>query len=96
MCNYMWVYINAIKVYVYTHDSIPVRYRNTAGFINRCIQNDQEMLCIYSSFLIQRRGLRLREEAMVLCFTEIELCFRDIYEKKKKRKYYYMYGSYWQ
>ena len=41
------------------------------------------------------RGLRLREEAMVLCFTEIELCFRDIYEKgKKKRKCYYMYGSY--
>ena len=38
------------------------------------------MLCLYSSFLIQRRGLRLREEAMVLCFTEIELCFRDIYE----------------
>ena len=44
------------------------------------------MLCIYSSFLIQRRGLRLREEAMVLCFTEIELCFRDIYEKEKKEK----------
>ena len=43
------------------------------------------MLCIYSSFLIQRRGLRLREEAMVLCFTEIELCFRDIYEKEKRK-----------
>ena len=91
----MWVYIYAIKVYVYTHDSISVCYRNTAGFLNRWIQNDQEMLCIYSIFLIQRRGLRLREEAMVLCFTEIELCFRDIYEKgKKKRKCYYMYGSY--
>ena len=35
MCNYMWVYIYAIKVYVYTHDIISVRYRNTAGFINR-------------------------------------------------------------
>ena len=35
MCNYMWVNIYAIKVYVYTHDSISVRYRNTAGFINR-------------------------------------------------------------
>ena len=86
MCNYIWVYIYAIKVYVYTHDSISVRYRNTAGFINRCIQNDQEMLCIYTSFLIQRHGLRLREEAMVLCFTEIELCFRDIYEEKKEKE----------
>ena len=53
MCNYMWVYIYAIKMYVYTHDSISVR---------------------------------LREEAMVLCFTEIELCFRDIYEKKKEKE----------
>ena len=33
--NYMWVYIYAIKVYVYTQDSISVRYRNTAGFRNR-------------------------------------------------------------
>ena len=23
--------------------------------------------------------------AMVLCFTEIELCFRDIYEKEKRK-----------
>ena len=54
-------------------------------------------LCIYSSFLIQRRGLRLREEAIALCFTEIELCFRDIYEKEKKKgKCYCMYGSYLQ
>ena len=35
MCNYIRVYIYAIKVYVYTYDSISVRYRNTAGFINR-------------------------------------------------------------
>ena len=35
MYNYMLVYIYAIKVYVYTHDSISERYRNKAGFINR-------------------------------------------------------------
>ena len=39
------------------------------------------MLCIYSSFLIQRHGISLRGDAMVLCFTEIEL----IYEKKKEK-----------
>ena len=35
MCNYMREYIYALKMYVYTRDSISVRYRNTAGFINR-------------------------------------------------------------
>ena len=44
-----------------------------------------------SGFLIQRLGLRLREETtsdmyerMLLCFTGIELCFRGMYFKDKK------------
>ena len=41
-----------------------------------------------SGFLIQRLGIRLREEAisvsMLLCFTGIELCFRGMYFNDKK------------
>ena len=49
---------------------------------------------ICSSFLIQRLGLRLREEATVLCFTDRallqkQICRREI---KKKKKCNYMHG----
>ena len=74
MCMYMWVYIWNIDVY--THDCFSVRYRNTAGFIDRRIKMVKDV-SICSSFLIQRLGLRLREEATVLCFTEKELNKND-------------------